>query len=414
MSKGADTSGSSEARRWAIPAVIAILLVLLFLVFALPRLIGVYQLYYGSGSIERLLHDELGFSRSWSSFLGVVAGFIYALVWVPLGLWTYRLVVWRFNGKQLAIAFICWVAAYGHAPLLHATLGSSACFNQRTGEPMKWYVQAPNGQIILFDSAGYDSLTRAEKKPVTPEVCAAYANQAANLKPQRLSGDISKFEFFDPVTGRPRIWYHRMADNTIELFSSGGFHPVTSAPLLPVTREIVVEVLRDADRIAAQERQQRQRLELERTERERAERERLERERADRDRDERERVERERRERERLEFERNERDRKERDKIQREQVERERIQREREERERAERDRIIREREIRDQKRMQAYELVRRDRCQALAVCRPGFVFSLTSRDCILIQHYGGTIPGSEDDKRYDPQRGWVPNCPSR
>lgn len=57
-------------------------------------------------------------------------------------------------------------------------------------------------------------------------------------------------------------------------------------------------------------------------------------------------------------------------------------------------------------------EIVRRDRCQAVAVCPPGKIFSLERGECILLQYYGGVIPGSQDDARFDSRTGrWIPNC---
>jgi hypothetical protein len=55
---------------------------------------------------------------------------------------------------------------------------------------------------------------------------------------------------------------------------------------------------------------------------------------------------------------------------------------------------------------------VRRDRCQATAVCPPGRIFEIGRGECIPLQYYGGTIPGSQDDARFDSRTGrWVPNC---
>lgn len=64
------------------------------------------------------------------------------------------------------------------------------------------------------------------------------------------------------------------------------------------------------------------------------------------------------------------------------------------------------------EERRRLIELVRRDPCQAVAVCPAGEVFSLTDGKCVPTYHYGGVIPGSADDQRFDPRTGqWVPNC---
>jgi hypothetical protein len=81
-----------------------------------------------------------------------------------------------------------------------------------------------------------------------------------------------------------------------------------------------------------------------------------------------------------------------------------------EERQRAAGD--IARRKAEEERRRELIEVVRRDRCKALSVCPAGEIFSLARGECVLIQHYGGVIPGSEDDARFDPRTAtWVPNC---
>jgi hypothetical protein len=66
-------------------------------------------------------------------------------------------------------------------------LGSDECFNQRTGAPIKWYVEEPNGDVTMFSSGGFDIVTGAEKQPVTPEICAGFAKQENKGGPRRIT-----------------------------------------------------------------------------------------------------------------------------------------------------------------------------------------------------------------------------------
>src|SRR5882724_12973761 len=149
-------------------------LVLLFLFWRLPQIIAIYYLYWGGDGIRRILYEDLGFSDSWSSFISVVVSFFYGFAWIPLSFWTYRLLMSRYDTRQLVTAFLCWVIVYGHTPLLHAMFGTNACFNQRTGEPMKWYVESSDGTVTLYDSGGYDTATGMQKKPVSTTICSIY------------------------------------------------------------------------------------------------------------------------------------------------------------------------------------------------------------------------------------------------
>ena len=238
---------------WAMAAVLGVAFLVLLLL-GLPRLIAVYQLYWSQGNIQRLFYEDLGLSQAWSSFIAVVGSFVYALAWVPLTLWTYRVMVWRFSPRQLVVAFACWVFVYGHVPLLHALLGSDACFNQRTGAPMKWFVEGANGEITLFDSGGFDTTQGAEKRPVTSDICARFARQKVNSRPRRITASVGEIEFFDPNSGRARVWYSKTADGNYELFDIRGFNPATSEPLLPVTKDVVAEIVARATTEAEQAR----------------------------------------------------------------------------------------------------------------------------------------------------------------
>jgi hypothetical protein len=122
-------------------------------------------------------------------------------------------------------------------------IGSDECFNQGTGTPMKWYVGEPNGEVTIFNSGGFDIVTGAEKQPVTPEICAGFAKQENKGRPRRITANVRDIGFFDPSSGRTRVWYSRGADGSYELFDSRGSNPITSEPLLPVTKKIIAEMI---------------------------------------------------------------------------------------------------------------------------------------------------------------------------
>lgn len=206
-------------------------------VLVFPR---IFALFWYSG-IKRLFYEDLAFSEAWSSFFAVIGSFVYAVLWVPLLRWTLRASFWKFNPRQLAAAFIVWVVAYGNAPFFHAILGSEVCVNQRTGEPLKWYVVQPGGEIVLFDSPGYDS-TGAAKRPATAQICRIIQLQKRSIRPREIADDPRYVKFFNGVTGQPRVWYYKAVDGRIDLFDAEGTDPTVGEPLIPITKEIVQEV----------------------------------------------------------------------------------------------------------------------------------------------------------------------------
>ena len=241
---GSPSGGTGLSRRLAwIIGILLVVFVAVIAVLYLGRIKAVYELYWGQDQLRRLFYEDVGLSDAWSSFIAVVGSFVYALAWLPLSLWTWRLLAWRFNVRQLTTAFTCWVLIYGHVPLVHALLGSDACFNQRTGEPLKWYVQDPNGDIFLFDSGGFDIARATQKAPVTPAICSAFARQKVNGRPHRIVADVQSVEFFDPNNGRPRVWYSKAPDGSYLLFDASGFNPSTGESLLPITKDAVADIM---------------------------------------------------------------------------------------------------------------------------------------------------------------------------
>ncbi len=83
---------------------------------------------------------------------------------------------------------------------------------------------------------------------MTPEICTTFARQKANGRPRRITASVREIEFFDPNSGQGRVWYSKAADGSYELFDSGGFNPVTSEPLMPVTKEIVADIMARAEK----------------------------------------------------------------------------------------------------------------------------------------------------------------------
>ncbi|MGP0058607.1 MAG: hypothetical protein ACLPID_04895 [Beijerinckiaceae bacterium] len=259
------TSKGPFRRRWRFRLVlIPVVLVALISSVAImsPRIIAVYQLYWGHESIKALFHDELGFSDAVSESIAVVFAFFYALSWVPLLAWLFRAMFWRYDWKQQTAAFIAWVTIYGHAPLARALLGGQVCFNQSTGKAIKWYVLRRDGQIEWFDSSGYDPALGDEKKPVTAKICQIIANYQRGKFPTPIRASINT----NPPKkllgdrGEPIIWYHQQPDGFIQMFDAPGFYPGTTELLLPLTD---VEEVRSQEREASErfvEKRERERL----------------------------------------------------------------------------------------------------------------------------------------------------------
>lgn len=118
------------------------------------------------------------------------------------------------------------------------------------GQPLKCYVL--HGKTIrVRNMVAFDPDTGAPCRPVdTPELAH---------KLQAWLSESGTARTFEPLATRPSlyfstftpgvavIWYFRRSDGRIELFDMPGYHPKFGDELLPVTRDIVVELERAFD-----------------------------------------------------------------------------------------------------------------------------------------------------------------------
>lgn len=210
-----------------------------FLSIVVPRI----SLLWGYSGLKALLYEDLGIrSDAWASFLALIGSFIYAVLWLPLIVLMFSVVAGRFNLRRATWAFVWFIVIYGHAPFLRAMYGADVCFNQRTGAPLKWFVIGPSGAILLYDSPGFDSSLGVQKRPVTNQICRILEAQKRGIRPRAIAGNAENVNFFDEVTGQPRVWYAKTTDGRIDLFDAEGTHPSLGIPLLPITIGVIDEL----------------------------------------------------------------------------------------------------------------------------------------------------------------------------
>ena len=225
---------------WILMAIAAVIAILVLIFFA-RGLIAVFNSYWSFGGIKRVLYQDLGVSDALSSVLATAMAFFEGLVWLPLIAWPFRVLRRKFTWAQTALAFVCWIAAYGTVPILHAAFGRDVCFNQETGTAEKWYV-IRDGKVLLFDSPGFDSFG-VKKTTVTPDICRIHAQQERGIGAKAITDLPSSIQFFDNSTGLARVWYDRAPDGTIHLFDAPGYDPSSGTVLAPVTKDVVDEIL---------------------------------------------------------------------------------------------------------------------------------------------------------------------------
>jgi uncharacterized membrane protein len=222
---------------------IAIVLGIVVAVFG-ARFVGLYWLYWGSGSFKRILYDDAGLGDAWASTLAIALSFFYAIASVHVLGWSaWHALAGKANARQVLTLFACYFFVFSLPHLIHGIASSwqspDQCFNQRTGEPIKWYAVMTNGEIVLFDSPGYDKLG-TKKQPATREICEFFARQRVGAQPKKINQDPRNVQFFDPRTGVARVWYSGVGAD-IKFYDGDGFEPTTGQRLHPVTADVVSE-----------------------------------------------------------------------------------------------------------------------------------------------------------------------------
>ena len=139
-------------------------------------------------------------------------------------------------------------------------------FDPATGEPILWYHKDKSGDIRLFDLMGFDPETGDELQPVNRETVDLWKDQRTKPQvPQRVDPD--NYAFFDPVTGRPRVWFWRSESGEYEFYSSPGYQPRTGEKLLVINNDVIRSWKLQEQQVAKQRAEDEKRREAQQRER---------------------------------------------------------------------------------------------------------------------------------------------------
>ena len=111
-------------------------------------------------------------------------------------------------------------------------------FDPRTGEPIVWFAKTPTGEIELFNLMGFHPDSGGDLQAISRDMVEVYKTQSAERNrraPTLVNPD--SYQPFDPITGKPRMWYWKSAAGDYEFFDNRGFHPKTGEPLILITND---------------------------------------------------------------------------------------------------------------------------------------------------------------------------------
>jgi hypothetical protein len=108
----------------------------------------------------------------------------------------------------------------------------------RDGKTKPYAYVAPDGRIKLSDAPGL-SPSGVPMVAATHELLAREELQRRGIKPQRISKQICKLDYFDTVSGKPLVYFTHGPDGRVILWDAPGLDPFTTEQMQPVTPEIV-------------------------------------------------------------------------------------------------------------------------------------------------------------------------------
>lgn len=104
----------------------------------------------------------------------------------------------------------------------------------------KYCGDTPEG-VFVSDGTGKDPVYGIELGPCSLPQIEELRNGKGNLRPPRevIVENANEFEWFDGLTGKPRVWYSRLPNGDFEFFDRPGNDPHTGQVLHPVDSDVV-------------------------------------------------------------------------------------------------------------------------------------------------------------------------------
>lgn len=232
----------TEKKERTIKIIILILgaFIIFFVTFLLPR--GIYHFIFGY-VVQSIINIS---GTSYWLVKGIVTLLLIPFFWALCELFKIRFRISRSREKPTRyyqkLAVIMITVYIGIFFISMYFLSRESYFAHDTGEPSKWYAETPEG-IRLFDSNGYDPKYGIKLKPVTQEIIEKHKRHLMNLYPKRITvTSLEAAEFFDSISGNPKIWYYQDNQGSLEFFDGPGFHPTYNVELKPVTRGVILSL----------------------------------------------------------------------------------------------------------------------------------------------------------------------------
>lgn len=217
-----------------------ILVILLIIIISLAILIPKFPIFIVKKTFNYAVYRIVNISGL-SQWLvkGILVFALMPFYWALLEISKFDILIFKRKKRHKKAAKFIILSYTGLFFLSMFFLSRDTYFQHYDGTPIKYYAVTPEG-IRFFDSPGYDPKYGIKLKPVTPEMMQIYQKQRLGLQPRKIEvQSIEDVEFFDPISGEPKLWYYINEEGNYEFYDKPGVHPITKEELKPVSPEIV-------------------------------------------------------------------------------------------------------------------------------------------------------------------------------
>ncbi len=198
-----------------------------FALVAYLAAVAAYGIYNYQGTRAKLL--TYGITDATASLLASAA-LLVALAVPAISI--FRIAVGRGRPKDFALAMVVPVLAWLPSQI-------PANFDARSGVVLRYCAERPDSTLFCLDHPGIDPITQKELAPISSDVAEREYRKRQGLVPKRIAVENATIEFFDPLSGKARVFFARNDSGCFDLFDNEGFHPETQERLQPATREFV-------------------------------------------------------------------------------------------------------------------------------------------------------------------------------
>lgn len=210
---------------------------------------------WGMSSFAAFLEDNLGFNPALAEFFSIPFMFVYILA-LPAAV---RWLLWPKRGAlDVLRAFLAIMFVFGSKPLLlsifqteFSTDGTAQKCYVLKGDDMELFAKRRDGSCPTDPKSGLQT------RPVTAEILDQQQRKLRPPRPIALHNPVAlmqqaragnPIQYFDAVTGDPKVWYDINDAGRFELYDNAGSSVISGRRLRPVSQGIVNQIQRQIER----------------------------------------------------------------------------------------------------------------------------------------------------------------------